>query len=357
LIPLNSSLLTPSLGISDQFSPTPSQHPPSNTFAMLAIDGTKYGGQLVRNFVITAAILFITGKLQDKIVRIENVRGARPDGKRGMKHSLFGVIHFVQAIIKDIKIEGLEDGSPILQLDFANAAIVGDLPTEIILDAVGSGSAWLLFLAVHPMMLFLVQTCGWRGFVKISGGTDVWCGGAKKADTMTPPTEYIRDVTLPNVDRVLATIGKRVHMSFQVTVTRSKRFVEQTVADDTYPLVVFVKPTVAPVIEMHVSDPFRPTKGNPDAAIKTGASTTSPFIIGIAHPSSKFELPELDLSQYMDVRFSDQYILYWTAYTVMGFEPPSIVPLIQQPVKDDHLEGALMVLETFGLLPAVPDSK
>lgn len=313
----------------------------------MEINGKEHGGQLVRNTVITVAMAFITGTLKDKIVRIVDVRGARPEGKRGMKHSLFGAIHFIQEIISNIKIDGLVDGSPVLELDFTNAVIADKIPEEIIIDAVGSGSAWLLFLAVHPMMIFLSYTKKWSGTVKISGGTDVWGGGAKRTDTLTPPTEFVRDVTMPNVSHVGHTIT-----TVDVTITRSVKDVGKAIAAGTYPIVVYVKPIDgASSIQMSITDPFRPERGNPDAVIKTGQSTTSPFIVGISHPSSKYRLPELDTTQYADVRFADQYILYWTAAKLMGCKYVPIEPLIAMPDKDDHLVGAIMVLDAFGLMP------
>lgn len=99
-------------------------------------------------------------------VTINNIRVSRPDP--GIKNSLLGMVEFCHQVLNDVQNHGVQDGSLEATFDFSKA--MPSCNDTINIDVNGIGSAWLLFLAVHPVLLY--TTC--VKTVTIHGGTDVF---------------------------------------------------------------------------------------------------------------------------------------------------------------------------------------
>ena len=136
---------------------------------MLDIDGSDGGGQIVRS---SLALSMLT----DTPVRIENVRGNRPDP--GLKHQHLGAVELA-AEVGDADVTGAELGATTLTFD------PGDVSGGNYETTIGTaGSITLVFDTVLPLATVIDEPLS----VTVGGGTDVkW----------SPSLDYYRRVKLP----------------------------------------------------------------------------------------------------------------------------------------------------------------
>lgn len=140
---------------------------------MIELDGSTGGGGFVRTALALSAI---TGES----VRIEGIRGARPDP--GLEPQHLAAVRAIAAIC-DGTVEGAE-------IDARTLAFTPDRPRggEYDVDIGTAGSVTLLFDTVLPLALAIDEPLR----VTARGGTDVkWA----------PPVEYYRRVKLPLLRR------------------------------------------------------------------------------------------------------------------------------------------------------------
>lgn len=136
---------------------------------MLDIDGSCGGGQVVRS---SLALSILT----DTPIRIEDVRGDRPDP--GLKHQHCSAVELAAAIV-DADVTGAELGATTVTFDPGHVS-GGDYETSI----GTAGSVTLVFDTILPLATVLDEPLS----VTVSGGTDVkW----------SPSLDYYRRVKLP----------------------------------------------------------------------------------------------------------------------------------------------------------------
>lgn len=258
----------------------------------IEIDGSygEGGGRNFRDAVMYATIAALNG-WRGKLT-INNIRMTRP--KPGIKNSLFGIVDFCQQILKDVQTTGMEDGSLSATLDFVDV-VIADVQ-EINIDANCLGSAWLLFLAVHPVLLHAphVET------VHICGGTDVFFRRKKsrQQQTLTPPTRYMQEVWLPNINMIPSVnIGFKIH----VNIIRNHK------DRDRFPYAIRIQK-----LDDHSSDSIMNVSDiKPwDGCIKTVKSAVSGLQVGTCHPDSQYDLTDPDPKDLCDEHFSDMIIPY-----------------------------------------------
>ncbi|QLD86115.1 RNA 3'-terminal phosphate cyclase [Natronomonas halophila] len=136
---------------------------------MHEIDGAAGGGQIVRTAVTLSA-------LSGEAVRIENIRGDRPNG--GLRPQHLAAVEAAAALC-DADVEGDERESETLEFD------PGDVAADDVTVEVGTaGSVTLVADTVLPLATALDEAAT----VTITGGTDVqW----------SPPLDFLRYVKLP----------------------------------------------------------------------------------------------------------------------------------------------------------------
>lgn len=140
---------------------------------MKTVDGGEGGGQLLRSALSLSGI---TGTP----VRVENVRGNRPDP--GLKHQHLACVEAAAAVC-DATVEGAELGSEAL-------AFEPDPPSggDVAVDVGTAGAITLVFETVLPFAVAIDEPLA----VTATGGTDV---------AWSPPLAYYERVRLPLVRR------------------------------------------------------------------------------------------------------------------------------------------------------------
>jgi len=294
----------------------------------IIIDGTfgEGGGRVFRDSIMYAMISVIKHGWRGQLI-IDNIRSTRP--KPGVKNSLFGIVDFCRQLTPDVKVKGLTKGSSHVSLDFSDIKQELELELEqeheqgfkFKVDANGMGSAWLLFLAVHPVLMNLPAGTAYQ--CDISGGTDVYFGRDKKNKrTLTPPTRYMLDVWWPNMKQLK--LFSHPH-EIDVNVVRDQRDIKKDQC------------------AISCSNPSSRNGGmfvhglkDTDGILKYTISKTSGLRVGAAHPYFKFKLPEPDTGLYCDEHFADMYIPYCNRES--------------QFVLSDHHLSAIYVKHAFGLI-------
>jgi RNA 3'-terminal phosphate cyclase len=259
----------------------------------ILVDGSygEGGGRVFRDSVMYAMLKALDGWRGEII--IEQIRSRR--SKPGLKNSLIGMLDFCRALFPGVCIEGDTDDSPRVTVHFGKAVLT--TPSSVHMDVHGIGSAWLLFLAIHPVLNRLPTPS--EGFeCTIHGGTDVFFKRSQKdPHTMTPPTIYMRDVWLPNVSK----IGVRP-MDIEVNIVRVHRDKEK------YPYAIKIK---IPAVSGCLSTlKINGLEGDRDGCIKLATSKESGFIMGHSHPYTKYPLTTPLEEDYCDEHFADMAIPY-----------------------------------------------
>jgi len=136
---------------------------------MLEIDGDEGGGQLLRSSLALAAIT-------ERPVRIENVRGNRPEP--GLKPQHLAALEAI-AEVCDATVDGTTPGSEVVTFD--PGSVRGG---TVEVDVGTAGSATLVFDTVVPLAGALDESLS----VTATGGTEV---------TWSPPLSFYRRVKLP----------------------------------------------------------------------------------------------------------------------------------------------------------------
>jgi len=148
------------------------------------LDGASAGGQFLR----TALALSV---LENEPVRLENVRGDRPDP--GLAHQHLAALETIAAVC-DADVSGAELGAKTIEFE-PNLERTGDqtgrgrlVGGEYTVDIGTAGSATLLFDTLLPLATILESPLS----VTVTGGTDV---------AWSPPLDYFRYVKLPLLRR------------------------------------------------------------------------------------------------------------------------------------------------------------
>ncbi|WP_255168909.1 RNA 3'-terminal phosphate cyclase [Natrononativus amylolyticus] len=142
---------------------------------MRELDGSDAGGQYLRSALALAA-------LRGEPVRIENVRGDRPNP--GLAHQHLATLETASAIC-DADVSGADLGSETVTFEPEPGRIEGGSYRA---DIGTAGSISLLFDAILPLATRLEAPLS----VTATGGTDV---------AWSPPMDYLRYVTLPLLER------------------------------------------------------------------------------------------------------------------------------------------------------------
>lgn len=320
---------------------------------LLEIDGStgEGGGRIFRDTVSYAMrkALNEAHPWRGKVI-VTKIRASRPKGG-GMKNSLFGILDFAKQVFSGLVITGDTEGSPTVSIDFEHAELRSqpqDTPHVFTVDANGSGSAWLLFLAVHPVLCSLpyASTCN------IKGGTDVFMKRDKKNPrTLTPPSIYMQQVWAENMNRLCAdktdpsgynsNIVWRTHCLVSPVVSHSD--LVRLAKTDTPAICVSVNQadhdTHPVIIEINLAPKQR------HASIKTVESTVVsplyyrpehhlPFILGASHPYPDYDNEAPDPKETCDEHFADMV----TPYT----------SIFHEPVLSPHHESAVYVKKIMG---------
>ncbi|TMT87699.1 RNA 3'-terminal phosphate cyclase [Haloterrigena sp. H1] len=149
------------------------------------LDGSSAGGQFLR----TALALSV---LANEPIRLENVRGDRPDP--GLAHQHLAVLETI-AHVCDADVSGAELGAktiafePGLETDGKRTGRGQLAGGEYDIDIGTAGSVTLLFEALLPLATVLESPLS----VTVTGGTDV---------AWSPPLDYFRYVKLPLLRRL-----------------------------------------------------------------------------------------------------------------------------------------------------------
>ncbi|TYL38247.1 RNA 3'-terminal phosphate cyclase [Natronococcus pandeyae] len=152
---------------------------------MRELDGSNAGGQFVRS-ALTLSVL------ENEPVRLENVRGDRPDP--GLAHQHLAVVE-TMAELCDAEVSGAELDAETVEFDpgLSNgnesdsdtASLEGG---SYAVDIGTAGSVTLLFDALLPLATVLESPLS----ITVTGGTDV---------AWSPPLDYTRQVKLPLLGR------------------------------------------------------------------------------------------------------------------------------------------------------------
>ncbi|WP_394739119.1 RNA 3'-terminal phosphate cyclase [Natronococcus roseus] len=141
---------------------------------MRELDGSDAGGQFLR----TALTLSV---LEDEPVRLENVRGDRPNP--GLANQHLAVLETLAAVA-DAEVSGAELDAETVEFDPDRSSAGGLEGGSYAVDIGTAGSVTLLFDALLPLATVLEAPLS----VTATGGTDVeW----------SPPLDYLRQVKLP----------------------------------------------------------------------------------------------------------------------------------------------------------------
>ncbi len=141
---------------------------------MRELDGSDAGGQFLR----TALTLSV---LENEPVRLENVRGDRPNP--GLANQHLAVLEALAAVT-DATVSGADLGSETIEFDPGRSGSGGLGGGSYAVDIGTAGSVTLLFDALLPLATALEAPLS----VTATGGTDVeW----------SPPLDYFRQVKLP----------------------------------------------------------------------------------------------------------------------------------------------------------------
>lgn len=281
----------------------------------IEIDGSRGegGGRNFRDAVMYATIAALDG--WRGTLMVNNIRTTRP--KPGIKNSLFGIVDFCKQILHGVEIDGMEDGSLSAKFDFSHA--IPAEHTEIYIDVNGVGSAWLLFLAVHPILLHARNV----KVVTIHGGTDVFFKKKQQLQTMTPPTRYMQEVWVHNINKLALSCGFEIH----VNIIRNHRDKSK------FPCAISVTRKESPETVMSV-----PGLRHWDGCIKTAMSAESGLRLGVSHPDSTAKLPDPDPKTWCDEHFSDMIIPYICS------DPEHVK--MRDPVSPHH-ESAIYIAQQF----------
>jgi hypothetical protein len=210
--------------------------------------------------------------------------------KPGIKNSLFGIVDFCHQVLDNVHTEGIKDGSLIATLDFSKSS--PSTITTCNVDVTGLGSAWLLYLAVHPILLHASHITE----VTIHGGTDVFFKkNRNQTHTMTPPTIYMRDVWFPNITTFIS-----IGFNIDVNVIRDHRDKE------TYPYAIKMTRSESVSESKFIVHGLKKS----DGCIKTVRSTESGLQVGTSHPFYDYKLTDPDSTLWCDEHFSDMIIPY-----------------------------------------------
>jgi RNA 3'-terminal phosphate cyclase (ATP) len=148
---------------------------------MRELDGSNAGGQFLRS-ALTLAVL------EDEAVRLENVRGDRPNP--GLANQHLAVLETLSELC-DADVSGAELGAETIEFDprRSDGETAGRLDGgSYAIDIGTAGSVTLLFDALLPLATVLDAPLS----VTATGGTDVeW----------SPPLEYFRQIKLPLLGR------------------------------------------------------------------------------------------------------------------------------------------------------------
>jgi len=262
------------------------------TMTHVFIDGSygEGGGRNFRDAVMYATIKALQG-WRGKVT-ITNIRAARP--APGIKNSLLGVVEFCHRVLNDVQDHGVQDGSLEATIDFteANPSYIDTI--DINID--GVGSAWLLFLAVHPVLLHAPYVTT----VTICGGTDVFFfkKGKDLSQTLTPPTVYMRDVWVPNINalklsgfhidvNIVRNLKDKGNVPYAISISRKRDSSETTISCNGLQ--------------------------KWDGCVRYTESKISPMRVGVSNPYSKYILPEPDHNLWCDEHFSDMIVPYITS--------------------------------------------
>jgi len=252
------------------------------------IDGSygEGGGRNFRDTMMYATIKALQG-WRGKVT-INNIRASRPDP--GIKNSLLGMVDFCHQVLDDVQHHGVQDGSLDATFDFSKAAPT--LVDTINIDVNGVGSAWLLFLAVHPVLLYATSV----KTVTIHGGTDVFFfkKGRDLSQTLTPPTVYMEQVWVPNINtlnlhgfhidvNIVRNLKDKSSVSHAIRVTRNEDSVT--------------------TINCNGLKKW-------DGCVRYVQSKVSSMRVGVSNPYSKYILPEPDQGLWCDEHFSDMIVPY-----------------------------------------------
>jgi RNA 3'-terminal phosphate cyclase (ATP) len=141
---------------------------------MRELDGSDAGGQFLR----TALTLSV---LENEPVRLENVRGDRPNP--GLANQHLAVLETLAAVA-DAEVSGAELDAETVEFEPGNSSTGGLEGGSYAVDIGTAGSVTLLFDALLPLATVLEAPLS----VTATGGTDVeW----------SPPLDYVRQVKLP----------------------------------------------------------------------------------------------------------------------------------------------------------------
>ncbi|NKE35411.1 RNA 3'-terminal phosphate cyclase [Natronococcus sp. JC468] len=141
---------------------------------MRELDGSSAGGQFLRS-ALTLSVL------EDEPVRLENVRGDRPNP--GLANQHLAVLE-TMAEVCDAEVSSAELGAETVEFDPEGVGAGGLEGGSYAVDIGTAGSVTLLFDALLPLATVLEAPLS----VTATGGTDVeW----------SPPLEYFRQVKLP----------------------------------------------------------------------------------------------------------------------------------------------------------------
>jgi hypothetical protein len=299
----------------------------------IKIDGSygEGGGRNFRDTIVYAMMKFIGG-WKGKVT-INNIRASRP--KPGVKNSLFGVVDFCNSLIDNVKTEGITDGSLTASFDFSNATLKPI--SDINLEVNGIGSAWLLFLAVHPVLQHVTSEKPYC--ITIHGGTDVcFKKNRMNADTLTPPSIYMKEVWAPNINNYLSRIDGEAlamvtkHFDIDVKVIRHhKDRSEQPYA---------IKMTHKPELTATIINIDRLTKF--DGKLMTVRSSISGLVVGSAHPYYAYPaLAEPNTDVVYDEHYADMIVPYLTE---ADYELA-----ISSDIMSEHHQSAIYVRGCFQL--------
>jgi RNA 3'-terminal phosphate cyclase len=257
------------------------------------IDGSygEGGGRVFRDSLMYAAINAING--WHGVLTIYNIRLSRP--KPGLKNSLIGMLDFINQLFTDLVIKGNVDGSLEVTIDFKDAKLIESEILTLNVDINQIGSAWLLFLAVHPVLQHLKR----KYVCTIHGGTDVFFkrkgNKPSPSTTLTPPTIYMRDVWLPNIN----SLGGQ-GMDITVNIVRNHNDKKK------HPYAIKIESTDKSQTELVIFG-YRPKQ---DGCIILTTSTITGYVIGSCHPDPSYALATPSESTYCDEHFSDMIIPY-----------------------------------------------
>lgn len=264
----------------------------------IIIDGSygEGGGRIFRDSVMYATIKALQG-WRGKAT-ISSIRSSRPNP--GVKNSLFGIVDFCQQLLPLLKTSGLSKGSPEVTLDF------NDIPQDLVLkphydfivDANELGSAWLLFLAVHPVLMALPSTTSFS--CQIMGGTDVFFPKDKSnPHTLTPPTKYMLDVWWPNMNTL--NLMQRSH-EITVNITRDHRDLKALRKSGDY--------SISCISNSNSSLSFAVVGLLETDGILKYTTRDNGVRVGVAHPYHKFKVKVPSNNFVYDEHFADMQVPY-----------------------------------------------